>query len=110
MRARAALPFCDLGGHPPSHAHPLTGVAGTGKSTLLREIKRYLVETARKHVVTVAPTGIAAINVGGTTFHSYTGIGVPKTREDFGKMWAKVRTSCLIAVRARALRPAPSNF
>jgi len=45
----------------------LTGKAGTGKSTLLR----YFVETTKKHLAVVAPTGIAAINVGGQTIHSF---------------------------------------
>lgn len=45
----------------------LTGKAGTGKSTLLRYIKA---RTEKKHVV-LAPTGIAAINVGGQTLHSF---------------------------------------
>lgn len=44
----------------------LTGKAGTGKTTLLREI----VETTHKNTVVVAPTGIAALNAGGVTIHS----------------------------------------
>jgi PIF1-like helicase/Helix-turn-helix domain/Helicase len=44
----------------------LTGKAGTGKTTLLREI----VSTTHKNCVVVAPTGIAAINAGGVTIHS----------------------------------------
>lgn len=43
----------------------LTGKAGTGKSTLIR---RFLSET-RRNTVTVAPTGIAALNVDGYTIH-----------------------------------------
>ena len=45
----------------------LTGKAGTGKSTLLRYICEH---TKKKHVV-LAPTGIAAINIGGSTLHSF---------------------------------------
>ena len=45
----------------------LTGKAGTGKSTLLRYICSHV---KKKHVV-LAPTGIAAINVGGSTLHSF---------------------------------------
>ena len=45
----------------------LTGKAGTGKTTFLREI----VEKSSKRVVVVAPTGIAAINAGGVTIHSF---------------------------------------
>ena len=45
----------------------LTGKAGTGKSTLLKYICAH---TRKKHVV-LAPTGIAAINAGGSTLHSF---------------------------------------
>ena len=45
----------------------LTGKAGTGKSTFLRYIAA---NTKKKHVV-LAPTGIAAINAGGVTLHSF---------------------------------------
>jgi len=45
----------------------LTGKAGTGKTTFLRKV----VEESRKRVVVVAPTGIAAINAGGVTIHSF---------------------------------------
>ncbi len=45
----------------------LTGRAGTGKSTFLR----YIVEHTHKKAVVVAPTGIAAINAGGVTIHSF---------------------------------------
>jgi hypothetical protein len=44
----------------------LTGKAGTGKTTLLKEI----IETTHKKTVVVAPTGIAALNAGGVTIHS----------------------------------------
>ena len=45
----------------------LTGKAGTGKSTFLRYVCEH---TKKKHVV-LAPTGIAAINAGGSTMHSF---------------------------------------
>jgi len=45
----------------------LTGKAGTGKTTFLKKV----VEESRKRVVVVAPTGIAAINAGGVTIHSF---------------------------------------
>jgi len=45
----------------------LTGKAGTGKSTFLRYISA---NTKKKHVI-LAPTGIAAINAGGCTLHSF---------------------------------------
>lgn len=45
----------------------LTGKAGTGKSTFLK----YICEHVQKKHVVLAPTGIAAINVGGQTIHSF---------------------------------------
>lgn len=45
----------------------LTGKAGTGKSTFLR----YITAHTRKKYVVLAPTGIAAVNVGGVTLHSF---------------------------------------
>lgn len=45
----------------------LTGKAGTGKSTFLRYVDKH---TKKKHVI-LAPTGIAAINAGGATLHSF---------------------------------------
>ncbi|QQU03402.1 helix-turn-helix domain-containing protein [Myroides odoratus] len=45
----------------------LTGKAGTGKTTLLKEI----VNSTHKNTVIVAPTGIAALNAGGVTIHSF---------------------------------------
>lgn len=45
----------------------LTGKAGTGKSTFLR----YIAATTKKKYIILAPTGIAAINAGGSTLHSF---------------------------------------
>lgn len=45
----------------------LTGKAGTGKSTFLR----YVADNTKKSHVILAPTGIAAINAGGSTLHSF---------------------------------------
>lgn len=45
----------------------LTGKAGTGKSTFLR----YIAATTKKKHIVLAPTGIAAINAGGSTLHSF---------------------------------------
>lgn len=45
----------------------LTGKAGTGKSTFLR----YIASTTKKKHIILAPTGIAAINAGGATLHSF---------------------------------------
>jgi hypothetical protein len=45
----------------------LTGKAGTGKTTFLRSLK----QNSAKHLVVTAPTGVAAINAGGVTLHSF---------------------------------------
>jgi ATP-dependent DNA helicase PIF1 len=47
----------------------ITGRAGTGKSTLLNYFKKH----TKKKAVILAPTGVAAINVGGQTIHSFFG-------------------------------------
>ena len=48
----------------------ITGRAGTGKSTLLRALSDLVAEP----MVIVAPTGLAAVNVGGQTIHSFFGL------------------------------------
>ena len=45
----------------------LTGKAGTGKTTFLKRIHKH----AQKQLAVIAPTGVAAINAGGTTIHSF---------------------------------------
>lgn len=45
----------------------LTGKAGTGKTTFLK----YLQQTTRKSTIILAPTGVAAVNAGGQTIHSF---------------------------------------
>ncbi len=45
----------------------LTGKAGTGKTTFLKYVKQH----CTKNMVVVAPTGVAAINAGGVTMHSF---------------------------------------
>lgn len=45
----------------------LTGKAGTGKTTFLHRLK----EASRKRLIVTAPTGVAAINAGGVTLHSF---------------------------------------
>lgn len=61
----------------------LTGEAGTGKSTVLREFRR----RCDRPCVVLAPTGIAALNAGGTTIHSFfqlrPGLLTPDTIEPF---------------------------
>lgn len=45
----------------------LTGKAGTGKTTFLKHLR----ETTKKNIVILAPTGVAAVNAGGQTIHSF---------------------------------------
>jgi hypothetical protein len=67
----------------------LTGKAGTGKTTFLKKV----VEQSKKRSIVVAPTGVAAINAGGMTIHSFFQLPftpyVPnahiKSKFDFGK-------------------------
>jgi ATP-dependent DNA helicase PIF1 len=53
----------------------VSGEAGTGKSFLLKSLNQALQKIYDK-VVLCAPTGVAAINVGGTTLHSWFGMGL----------------------------------
>ena len=63
----------------------LTGKAGTGKTTFLHRIK----EEGSKRLVVTAPTGVAAINAGGMTLHSFFqlpfGLHLPGALRDAGK-------------------------
>lgn len=52
----------------------ITGSAGTGKSLLLKYIRKGLKRRHRKYQVT-APTGLAAVNIDGQTIHSWAGLG-----------------------------------
>ncbi len=75
----------------------LTGKAGTGKTTFLKTV----VERSSKRCVVVAPTGVAAINAGGMTIHSFFQLPfspfVPnaqiKSKFDFGKEKRKIIAS-----------------
>jgi hypothetical protein len=63
----------------------LTGKAGTGKTTFLKYVK----EHTHKNTAIVAPTGVAAINAGGTTLHSFLqlpfGAFIPEGQRPFGQ-------------------------
>lgn len=56
----------------------ITGLAGTGKSTLLK----YFTENTDKEFVVLAPTGVAAINVQGATLHSFFQLPFGVVHED----------------------------
>lgn len=61
------LQLCEDFVHNTSRHIFLTGKAGTGKTTFLKSV----VKTCNKNLVVVAPTGVAAINAGGVTAHSF---------------------------------------
>ena len=63
----------------------VTGKAGTGKSTVLRQV----VESGLMQMVVLAPTGLAALNVGGQTIHSFFGfkLGPLDENPDLMHMW-----------------------
>jgi ATP-dependent exoDNAse (exonuclease V) alpha subunit len=56
----------------------VTGRAGTGKSTLLKALRELMAD----RMVVVAPTGLAAVNVGGQTIHSFFGLPPRLIRKD----------------------------
>lgn len=61
----------------------ITGKAGTGKSVLLQ----YFVKHTSKQVAVVAPTGVAALNVGGQTIHSFFSMGLDiQDPDDFSQV------------------------
>ena len=71
-----------------------TGMGGTGKSLVLKLLLDRLRALHGAHAVAItAPTGVAAINVGGQTLHSFAGCGVPTSVADFnGRMWRRRQT------------------
>src|SRR5437016_7802580 len=60
----------------------LTGKAGTGKATFLHQVRQHI----SKRMVVTAPTGVAAINAGGMTLHSFfqlpLGLHLPGTSRE----------------------------
>jgi uncharacterized protein YpbB/plastocyanin len=64
-----------------NHSVFLTGKAGTGKTTLLKKI----IDSTHKNTVVIAPTGIAALNAGGVTIHSFFQMPFAAFIPDFGQ-------------------------
>lgn len=80
-----------------------TGSAGTGKSVLLREIIRSFCEVfPREQLAITASTGIASVNIGGTTLHSWAGIGLGK--EPAEKLVGKIAGNKNLSTIARRWR------
>ena len=89
----------------------LTGKAGTGKTTFLRELKR----RSPKRMVVVAPTGVAAINAGGVTIHSFfqlpfgpyvPGTGVSPKRISTRKVLSSILVSLDLKTK-QYIKPSP---
>jgi hypothetical protein len=78
----------------------LTGRAGTGKTTFLKNLR----DRSPKRMIVVAPTGVAAINAGGVTMHSFFqlpfGVYLPGTRrqgEGF-RRFSKIKTAIIRSI------------
>lgn len=56
----------------------------------MQKIREHFKSIDKKIAVT-APTGTAALNVGGQTLHSFAGCGVPTYCEDFGRCWGRIQ-------------------
>jgi ATP-dependent DNA helicase PIF1 len=68
----------------------LTGVAGTGKSLVLKLALKFLKDTYKPNeYVALGSTGPVAIALEGQTIHSFAGIGIPQFKDDFGKVVKK---------------------
>lgn len=73
----------------------LTGAAGSGKTYLLNQFIR-LSRASGKHVSVTATTGLAATHLGGTTIHSWSGIGIRDgIDEHFVEHMSKARTEII---------------
>ncbi len=83
----------------------VTGGAGTGKSFLLNYLKRNFID---KGLAITASTGIAAVNIGGSTIHSWSGIGLANMpleqiisnlyQPKFNKLRRKIRQTDILAI------------
>lgn len=78
----------------------LTGKAGTGKTTFLKNIKAH----SPKRLVIIAPTGVAAINAGGVTIHSFFqlsfGPNIPNQNPDSKPLVRKFGNEKIKAIKA----------
>jgi len=66
----------------------LTGPAGSGKTYVLGQFIKYL-KKQKKQVAVTASTGIAATHIGGTTIHSWSGLGIRDSLTEHDKTWLK---------------------
>ncbi len=66
----------------------LTGAPGAGKTYVLNEFVRRAARLGKQVAVT-ASTGIAATHIGGTTIHSWSGLGIRDRLHDYDKQWLR---------------------
>jgi ATP-dependent DNA helicase PIF1 len=66
----------------------LTGPAGSGKTYVLNQLIRHL-KRQKKQVAVTASTGIAATHIGGTTIHSWSGLGIRDSLSGADRAWLK---------------------
>ena len=71
-----------------------SGMGGTGKSFLIRRIVKTLERELNAKVAVTAPTGVAALLIGGQTLHSFAGCNVPSTIADLEKCWCPDKAAC----------------
>merc|ERR1719478_1150636 len=71
----------------------ITGAAGTGKSFLLRFIIQEFEKQNPGAAAITAPTGLAAVNVGGQTVHSFAGVGLWTSDMGIGQIIGRIRKS-----------------
>lgn len=82
----------------------LTGSAGTGKSFLLRRCIHTLKRrNGSNRVAVVAPTGVAAAQINGSTLHSFFGLGIVRRVSDFQRMTKKKNASRIKALKVLVL-------
>lgn len=66
----------------------LTGAPGSGKTFVLNQFIK-LAKAAKKRVAVTASTGIAATHIGGTTIHSWSGLGIRDSISERDEKWLK---------------------
>jgi hypothetical protein len=71
-----------------------SGMGGTGKSFLIRRLVKTLERELNAKVAVTAPTGVAALLIGGQTLHSFAGCNVPSTIADLEKCWCPDKAAC----------------
>jgi hypothetical protein len=61
----------------------VSGEAGTGKSTLMKQISFHLLKNPLLTVKVTAPTGVAAVTAGGITLHAWLGLGLAEKQASY---------------------------